>query len=191
MRRQRERRASKLVEAPRTVVGYHGCSAESAEIILTGGFQASSNRYDWLGVGVYFWEYGPYRAFDWARERFDAPAVLEARIRLGNCLNLLDTRICADLSRAYLRAASEAAADGRELPWNDLSRKLHYRDRFIVEFYCRNAQSGGLDRPQTVRGCFPEGEPIYEGSAILSQSHVQVAVRDLTCIARVRRVFLR
>jgi hypothetical protein len=162
------------------------------EALLPGeAFLPSTMSYDWLGVGVYFWEYGPYRAVEWARERHERPAVLEARIRLGRCLNFLDIRPRDEFARAYRLAVEEAAANGVELPRNDWERKLHRRDRFMVEFYCRLVEQEGARPFQTVRGCFPEGEPIFEGSAILSQTHVQVAVRDAACMSRIRRVSLR
>lgn len=54
-----------LVTAPRTVVGYHGCSMEAAEQILAQQrFLPSQRAYDWLDEGVYFWEYAPYRALE-------------------------------------------------------------------------------------------------------------------------------
>ncbi len=177
--------------APSAVIGYHGCAETTAEALLSGdAFLRSSNSYDWLGVGVYFWEYGPYRAWEWAQAHFDRPAVLEGRIRLGRCLNLLDIGSQGGFALAYLQAVEEAAAHGAELPRNDLRRKLHRRDRFMVEFYCRLVASEGAKPYQTVRACFPEGEPIFEGSAILAGTHVQVAVRDAACISRLRRVSL-
>ncbi len=43
------------------VLGYHGCEAAVAEKLLAGEpFKASSNDYDWLGPGIYFWK--PTRA---------------------------------------------------------------------------------------------------------------------------------
>ncbi len=42
----------------RTVLAYHGCDAAVAERLLRGEpFRKSENDYDWLGAGVYFWEY--------------------------------------------------------------------------------------------------------------------------------------
>jgi hypothetical protein len=35
---------------------------------------------------------------------------------------------------------------------------------------------------QTVRGAFEEGRPLFPGSAIRTQSHIQIAVRDVQCI---------
>jgi hypothetical protein len=58
----------------------------------------SEEGYDWLGPGTYFWEHGPQRAFDWAKDentrdprKIGAPAVLGAYINLGQCFDLLDT----------------------------------------------------------------------------------------------------
>ena len=47
----------------RTVIGYHGCDETVAEQLLdTGVFKPSTNAYDWLGHGIYFWEWGLDRA---------------------------------------------------------------------------------------------------------------------------------
>ncbi len=47
----------------RVVLAYHGCDAAVAERLLAGEpFQNSENDHDWLGAGVYFWEYGADRA---------------------------------------------------------------------------------------------------------------------------------
>jgi len=35
---------------------------------------------------------------------------------------------------------------------------------------------------QTVRGVFQEGQPVYAGSDIREKSHIQIAVRDPSCI---------
>ncbi len=47
-------------DAPEAIIGYHGCPRESAERILEEQlFLPSTKVYDWLGEGVYFWEYAP------------------------------------------------------------------------------------------------------------------------------------
>lgn len=38
------------------------------------------------------------------------------------------------------------------------------------------------ERFQTLRGVFQEGVPAYSGSGIMRKSHIQVVVRDATCI---------
>jgi hypothetical protein len=43
----------------RQIIGYHACAQPIAERLLQGEpFRPSTNDWDWLGHGVYFWEYG-------------------------------------------------------------------------------------------------------------------------------------
>ncbi len=88
----------------RTVVGYHGCDESVVGDVLLRGknLRASQNDHDWLGRGIYFWEHGPERAYEWAQhsKSVKKPAVIGAFINLGNCFDLLDTnhtRLLADL----------------------------------------------------------------------------------------------
>ena len=41
---------------------------------------------------------------------------------------------------------------------------------------------------QTVRAAFHEGRELFPGSYIASHTHIQIAVRDLSCIKGVFRV---
>jgi hypothetical protein len=148
----------------------------------------STRRYDWLGVGIYFWEYGPFRAWEWARIRFgEAAAVVEATIRLGRCVNLLDIEHHSRFSEAYARAVDQADRVGLTIPENTEDGR-HYRDRHLIEFYCRSAADRAGVQFQTVRACYPEGEPLFPGSRLLSRTHVQISVRDSRCIIRLRRI---
>lgn len=179
----------KLVVAPRSIVGYHGCTLPVAEAILVEGkFRLSENRYDWLGRGVYFWEYAPYRALEWARfmglQRGETPAVLAATVRLGNCVNLMDVQYHADLVETHRNLV---ALFGEENLPKNTARGGHFRDRLVIDRHCDNmAALGGM--VDGVRGTFPEGEPIYEGSKILSLAHTQIAVRNPDCITQLRLV---
>jgi hypothetical protein len=94
-----------LHRAPRMVIGCHGCSQETLHRLLAGEpLRRSANAWDWLGEGVYFWEYAPFRALEWARRYAPgSPAVLEARIRLGRCLNLLDVEHADDRCISHIR----------------------------------------------------------------------------------------
>ncbi len=73
----------------RRVIGYHACAKDVADRLLLEdeAFRPSKNDWDWLGHGVYFWEFGYQRAFDWATEwpklRGKEVAVVGAVIR--NC----------------------------------------------------------------------------------------------------------
>ena len=55
----------------RSVIAYHGCDAAVAAKVVAGRLQLkpSANPYDWLGNGIYFWEHGPQRAYEWAIEQ--------------------------------------------------------------------------------------------------------------------------
>jgi hypothetical protein len=184
------RRRPPLITAPRTVVGYHGCSQQAAEKILAEGrFEPSTNAYDWLGEGVYFWEYAPYRALNWAILKCgrtgEQPAVIGATIRLGRCLNLLDTLHSTDLGIAYTEVRSGLGM--RRMPRNTATG-AHFLDCEVVNTYCRVIAQATMREYQTVRGCYPEGEPVFPDSKILSRTHVQIAVRDPACILRVHLV---
>jgi hypothetical protein len=55
----------------RTVFGFHGTDPPFAARLIRGDVSLadwfpSSNEYDWLGHGIYFWEYAPDRARAWA-----------------------------------------------------------------------------------------------------------------------------
>ena len=127
---------------------------------------------------MYFWEYAPHRAREWAEQRVRRDfAVLEARIRLGRCLNLLDIEHMAGLRRAFQRAFLRLGERGIAMPMN-LDDGRYYRDQMVVELYCQLQQEEGQVPFQSVRGCYPEGEPMFPNSRILSRAHVQVAVRD-------------
>jgi hypothetical protein len=79
----------------RTVIGYHGTSDEVADRLVAGEpFTPSESINEWLGSGVYFWEYAPKQALWWAKKlkRHANPAVVGAMIRLGNCFDLLDSQ---------------------------------------------------------------------------------------------------
>lgn len=177
----------------RTVIGFHGCDEAVARNALLRGrnLRPSDNDYDWLGRGIYFWEHGPQRAYEWARHsrRVNKPAVIGAFINLGNCFDLLDTnhtQLLAELFPLY-RQVSEAK--GILIPGNLSPKGLDSSDLILRRLDCAviNWCLDFLAKEEkqhyhTVRGLFSEGAPVFEGSKILAKSHVQVAVRDDTAI---------
>jgi hypothetical protein len=44
---------------PNLVIGFHGCSKSVFDKVIKDGepLKKSSNSYDWLGNGIYFWEH--------------------------------------------------------------------------------------------------------------------------------------
>ncbi len=129
-----------------------------AEQLLAGEpFTPSENDYDWLGHGIYFWEFGLDRAFRFAveqqrRGKVKTPAVIGAVLQLGNCFDLFDTRFTTALAAGYAR-------------WKDLIR------------------AGGVDLPVNT-GQAPEYK-LRSGFA--AETHIQISVRNPDCIVGVFR----
>jgi len=185
----------------RIVVGYHGCDSAVAESVLTGEdrLKPSANAYDWLGRGVYFWEHGPQRAYDWAIEhsrrggvKIRNPSVLAAKINLGVCFDLLDTANTRLLGRWYAKFRDFARQKGLQMPRNrDAAgsrrgdKVLRYRDCAVIDYSLSSLADEEDITYQTVRGVFLEGEPAFPGSKIALKSHIQIAVKDLACIVAI------
>jgi hypothetical protein len=180
----------------RTVFGYHGCDRSIAERVLSGGeFHPSINKHDWLGRGIYFWEYGPERAVQWAREesirkpdKVRTPASVGAVIHLGRCFDLLDVRYTAYLRNAYdgFVAAQEASGNPR-LTNEGLTNRagdllLRRLDCAVLNWAIEELEKVAGVPFQTVRGVFVEGDSAFPGSCIKDKSHIQIAVRDPACI---------
>lgn len=186
------------------VLGYHGCDRAVGEKALGGSIELiqSDRDYDWLGPGVYFWEGDPLRAREWAEQKVAErpgmePYVIGAAIDLGNCLDLT-TRDDIELLRdAYDGLQRSLAAEGRPLPRNRNVRHDPSQDKLLRNLDCAvirylhdsieeqiaaGAADVALERFDTVRGLFREGEPIYPGSGFYERTHTQIAVRSLNCI---------
>jgi hypothetical protein len=180
----------------RTVIAYHGCDGRVAERLLSGEpFKPSVNAYDWLGHGIYFWEYGADRALQFAREqvargKVRTPACVGALIQLGNCFDLMDTRFTSELAVAYVPWSRRYPPEELPLPRNAGQApdfKLRHLDCAVLDWYLDFAEHQEGQRYDTVRCGFPEGEPVYPGSGILTQTHIQLTVRNPGCILGVFR----
>lgn len=179
----------------RTIVAYHGCDAKTAERILAGdSFTRSENSYDWLGSGIYFWEFGADRALRFAafqktQNKVRDPAVVGALIQLGNCFDLMDTRYTSELGRAYELFKRAKRRSGKQLPKNEgvtPDKKLRRRDCAVLNFYLQMLADDG-DNYDSVRCGFVEGKPAFPGSGIRQESHTQISIRNPACILGVFR----
>jgi hypothetical protein len=168
-----------LVESERLVEGYHGSSVRHLAVIVREGlFESSKNDYDWLGHGVYFWEDAPCRAWLWARQKYgdrDA-AVVQATVRLGRCLDLTDIRYTEAIKRAFDGLREAYARQKKIMPVN--RGKARLLDCLVINYVAEYV----FPECETVRAPFLEGPPIFDGSAILSESHIQIVVRKPTGI---------
>lgn len=52
------------------VIGFHGCDKSVVDAVVAGktDLLSSTNDYDWLGNGIYFWENNEERAWQWAKD---------------------------------------------------------------------------------------------------------------------------
>ena len=185
------------------ILGYHGCDAGIGEELLSGQatMEHSDKEYDWLGPGVYFWEADPNRAWEWAdwkvgRKAYETPFVVGAAIDLGNCLDLMARESLELLNDAYasFSAIIAAADDDRALPENrrvgssDEDKLLRYLDCAIIKHLHDALCDQGEESFDTVRGLFTEGGELFPGSGFQKKTHVQVAVRNPSCIKGLFRV---
>ena len=185
-------------QMPSFVLGFHGCDLGVADSVIAGRefLRPSSNEYDWLGEGIYFWEHSPTRALEYATHlqrrtrksgpRISEPAVIGAVIDLGYCLNLLDSKFIQVVQECY-RGLVDAAADaGSELPKNKPTARnngllLRDLDCAVINYVHQSQSDKGLQPFDTVRSVFIEGEPLYPTGGFFSKtttSSSAFAMRD-------------
>lgn len=171
------------------VLGFHGCSRKTYEKVLYGHDELtqSTNDYDWLGNGIYFWENSYERALEWAN-RFKAdegPSVIGAVIDLGLCLNLNDYGCTDTLKSVYGLLKNECSIMGTLLPCNDGKselKPLRRLDCAVIERLHRLNIELKHQPYDSVRGVFFEGKPIYPTAGFLDKTHIQICVRNPNCI---------
>lgn len=189
------------------VVAYHACPIDFARGLWSGEitveeWMESTQDYDWLGRGIYFWENGLRRAQEWAAEvegrKKVETAVVRVTVDLGRCLDLTNTAY-RDLIRQTYESLDELHREEPELepmPENrgdDQDQKMRYLDCYVIDQFVQLAAGGILQENgefavidyQTVRCSFDEGAPLFPGSGIKEKTHTQLAVRDRSCILAV------
>ena len=190
----------------RTVVGYHGTTLTAALRIVNRieNFRTSEREYDWLGRGIYFWEYGPKQALDFAKLRQkqakkkkikthedelranEPLAVVACMIRLGFCLDLTEpenVEYLADIFSDY-----KVHRERAELPLPKNRRKYRKLDCAVFEYAYRvieasepNSKEDTALKVDTARGVFVPADGrtrVWPGSWISRNTHIQLCVRN-------------
>src|SRR5713226_412211 len=139
----------------RVVIGYHGCTEEFARDLLLGTlpigeWRPSTNRWDWLGHGIYFWEHAPTRALRWAQERYrtggEVASVIGAVIQLGRCFDLLDEALTSILADSYRELTKTFVEAGQIMPRNrGKSLKRRDLDCLVINSCLRDLQKQALE----------------------------------------------
>lgn len=115
---------------PGLVLGFHGCDESLVSALLTGKtiLRNSTNKYDWLGHGVYMWDNSPSRTLEFAGflkenpgksvQPVKTPSVIGAIINLGFCLDLLDYQNLRLIKEAHDTLKVFCIALGKDMPVN-------------------------------------------------------------------------
>jgi len=199
---------------PTWVIGFHGCDKMVFDKVIKENIHLtpSTNQYDWLGHGAYFWENNPLRAYEFALEqkqrgRINEPKVIGAFLDLGRCLDLTDMYSLVQLRSFFPHLKADCEARDKQLPKNKIVKngEILFRnlDCAMIEFLHSTNESISSDfrnqrhedastasqnlidqfRPyDSVRGAFIEGEPLYPGAALYEKNHIQICIRNTQCI---------
>ncbi len=185
---------------PGLILGFHGCdkSVLSATISGTNSLRPSTNSYDWLGHGIYFWDHSPSRAFEFARTRqkrletssksISSPAVIGAVLNLGFCFDLLDYINLLTLKQGYELLNALLFSTGSMLPTNSPGGKesedflLRELDCAVIETIHKIRRQQGLKPYDSIRSVFWEGKELYPTAGFREKNHIQICVRNPNCI---------
>ena len=180
----------------RTVIGYHGTDRRTAEkiVLRQASFQWYDRPGDWMGNGVYYWEYGPKQAWWWAelrrrqRKWTEPIAVVASMIRLGFCFDLLDPDNARDLKSFYHDYVETQTALRLPVPTNQ--RRHKNLDKAIFEYaYAaieqEDEKSGEKDKVDTCRGVYVRpghAGRLWNSSWVEHGTFIQLLVRNPDCI---------
>jgi hypothetical protein len=182
----------KFVDYHRTVVGYHGTKRSVALRVVSGeaSILRSENEYDWLANGVYYWEYAPKQAWEWAEQKRrngkwdqnEEVAVIASMIRLGFCFDFLDPDNVRELVKYYDEYLVFCKTFGRSPQRNFQHRK--YLDCAVFQFAYRAFELDGtpVDSARAVYVPTKSEGRVWKSSWVHKDSHIQLCVRNDDCI---------
>lgn len=178
------------------VIGFHGCDQSTFDAVIKNGerLKNSTNDYDWLGHGQYYWERNYKRAYDWAvgqsknpHSKIRKPAVIGAVIDLGNCLSLDEANSLKLLKESYDIMEDDFKFFGRKMPTNKTRGEgkdllLRNLDCMVIECLHDLNSVNNEHEYDSTKGVFIEGNPVYDNSGIYEKTHVQICIRNPNCI---------
>lgn len=173
-------------------IGFHGCEKDVAIDVLLNrrNLTASSNKYDWLGGGIYFWENDPFRALEFAKnvKLCDNPCVIGAVLNLGYCLDLSTKKGLENVRLAWDNIVKPIYDKGDLKPYK-AGRKgetgelmLRFLDCYVLEALHEYNRDNDYEEFDTVRAPFWEGQELYPTAGFFNKNHIQICVRNAACI---------
>lgn len=183
------------------VVAYHGCDATTRDDLASGQLlhlAHSTNKYDWLGPGAYFFEGDLVRALNFAISSYQSPgklytkqpigtsAVIGAVLCLQRVLDMTTQRGIEEFSLACAAAEPVFVTTGntpvnRQAGADDVEIIHRAYDNAVFTFLHGAITMNSGVPYQAVRGAFSQCDRIG-ASAFQRNSHVQLAVRDNSCV---------
>jgi len=170
------------------IIGFHGCDKSVVEDVISGKTDliASTNDYDWLGSGIYFWENNEERAWQWAN---DLAKRKNSQVRVPAVIgfDLTDSFYLKELKTSY-KVLEELYADSDlPLPQNTtigsspdkLIRKL---DCAVVQTALRINAKANAHPYDSVKGVFWEGQELYPNAGFREKNHIQICVCNPNCV---------
>ena len=171
---------------PFQIIGFHSCDKEVGLRILNGEDQLkhSTNSWDWLGSGIYFWEQNPEKALEYAikcatgKQKYNGniktPFVIGAIIELGNCLNLVEPKSLNILHEVHKEPEKTFNVAGKKLPTTKgTNRKL---DCAVIQSIHETNKRSSIMAYDTVRSPFHDDEELYPTSNFSSGLHIEISV---------------
>lgn len=191
---------------PLTVCGFHGTTSDKAEAVQQAkDFRLSTNPWDWLGNGVYFFQDAFDRAKEWAELMVEKraapnirPAVLSASIELTDCLDFLDLDAAKIVTKVHPLFEAALQNSGEKLTQKPLIVSggiihsgegkfgLNKYDCRLINWITEKYMCEKGLVVSSVRAAFIEGKAIHDTSHIFSKTHVQIAVRNAHKISNIR-----
>ena len=192
---------------PNNLIGFHGCDLSVANKLINqpDDIKISTENYDWLGHGLYFWENNYTRALEWAedkkaRGKISTPSVVGAVIQLGHCCDFLDSKFTRMIQHFHLIMVEEYKSAGIMLPENVDYAKDPHHDKLLRILDCKAIEFmhskidtqikadfeekgfSSYKKFDSTRGVFTEGGPAFDGAGIMAKSHIQICVRNFNCV---------
>lgn len=137
-----------MIELPSEVIGFHGTSRDVVSHLLDRDIRPSDQHFEWLGTGFYLWQDSPWRARQWAEDRYGGDAaVVVARVDPEGCLDLLDPHWQAEVRDADFEFVLHCIAHELPIPLKHRSWQPRPRrgdDQLVQRPSCGGRTSGPL-----------------------------------------------
>lgn len=177
-------------KTPAYILGFHGCHQNVFnEVIFNNQLMPkSTNQYDWLGNGIYFWENSYQRAVEWAYSHYgEEGMVLGAIIDLGYCLDLTDYGCSSILKHGYNLLKEHCDKALVEIPQNinghsPIDKLVRNLDCAVIQTIHDYNFDNNLQPYDSVRGMFDEGNEMYPNAGFKEKTHTQVCIINPNCI---------